>query len=253
MGPQVRGFGFVHDGSIDTVFRFLHFNVFLFENDVDRRDSEALVMAFDTTLAPIAGQQITLDDANDVTVGPRIDLLLARAREPFVWPGGANARECEVVVHGVVDSEPRGYLYDGAATFTPDRAADAALTEAALRALASTPGQPLTFTCAPPGSGRRMAIDRDEDGVLDGDELTAGTPSASRPLATIPALVLPTPPTGGDAGPDAGDPRGGGGCDCIVPGPKGTGEAPWLGGGFLVALATIARARRSRSRVRVKS
>ena len=28
----------------------------------------------------------------------------------------------------------------------------------------------LTFTAVPPGSGRRIGIDRDLDGVLDGDE-----------------------------------------------------------------------------------
>jgi hypothetical protein len=28
----------------------------------------------------------------------------------------------------------------------------------------------LTYTCTPPGSGVRMGIDHDEDGILDGDE-----------------------------------------------------------------------------------
>jgi hypothetical protein len=28
----------------------------------------------------------------------------------------------------------------------------------------------LTYTCTPPGSGQRIGIDRDLDGVLDGDE-----------------------------------------------------------------------------------
>ena len=40
----------------------------------------------------------------------------------------------------------------------------------ALRMLAGTAGQELTYTCVPPGSGRRIGIDRDLDGVLDGDE-----------------------------------------------------------------------------------
>jgi hypothetical protein len=37
-----------------------------------------------------------------------------------------------------------------------------------LRALARR--SPLTFTAVPPGSGERIALDRDDDGVLDGDE-----------------------------------------------------------------------------------
>jgi len=48
-------------------------------------------------------------------------------------------------------------------------------TDAALRALALTPGQELTYTCVPPGSGDRAGIDRDEDGVFDLDEVAAST------------------------------------------------------------------------------
>ena len=39
-------------------------------------------------------------------------------------------------------------------------------------------GGELTYTCTPPGSGVRIGIDRDEDGVLDGDEEDAGSDSA---------------------------------------------------------------------------
>ncbi|MCA9700717.1 MAG: hypothetical protein KC431_24535, partial [Myxococcales bacterium] len=31
-------------------------------------------------------------------------------------------------------------------------------------------GTPVTYTCVPPGSGRRLGIDRDDDGMRDGDE-----------------------------------------------------------------------------------
>jgi hypothetical protein len=43
------------------------------------------------------------------------------------------------------------------------------ISDAGLRALAASEG-PLTYTCAPPGSGERMGIDRDEDTVFDGDD-----------------------------------------------------------------------------------
>ena len=42
----------------------------------------------------------------------------------------------------------------------------------ALISQAGTPGQELTFTCVPPGSGVRLGIDRDLDEVLDGDSGT---------------------------------------------------------------------------------
>ena len=35
LGDQVRGFGFLHDGSIDSVFDFLHVNVFAFFHEHD--------------------------------------------------------------------------------------------------------------------------------------------------------------------------------------------------------------------------
>ena len=44
-----------------------------------RRDMENFVLAFDTTLAPIVGQQVTLDATNAAVAGPRIDLMIARA------------------------------------------------------------------------------------------------------------------------------------------------------------------------------
>jgi hypothetical protein len=39
-------------------------------------------------------------------------------------------------------------------------------------------GAKVTYTCTPPGSGMRIALDRDEDGALDGDEIAAGTDPA---------------------------------------------------------------------------
>src|SRR5262249_47028041 len=47
--------------------------------------------------------------------------------------------------------------------------------EATLRAQAQRTGQELTYTCVPPGSGRRIALDRDSDGYFDRTELDAGT------------------------------------------------------------------------------
>ncbi|MBC7974709.1 MAG: hypothetical protein H7138_06950 [Myxococcales bacterium] len=37
----------------------------------------------------------------------------------------------------------------------------------------------VTFTCVPPGSGLRIALDRDGDGALDGDERAALSDPAS--------------------------------------------------------------------------
>ncbi len=164
---QVRGFGFLHDGSVDTLFRFHGASVFNV-TDQDRRDLEQFVLAFDSNLAPVVGQQITLDDTNAGVVGPRVTLLEARA----------DLGECDLAVQGVVGGLARGAVRLANGTFQMDRQAEAPLDDGSLRALAATPGQPLTFTCVPPGSGSRVGVDRDEDGTFDRDELDAGTDPA---------------------------------------------------------------------------
>ena len=191
-GEQVRGFGFLHDGSIATLFDFLHANVFALSDD-QRRDLEQFILAYDTTFAPIVGQQVTLTSANAAAVGPRIDLMIARAQTSFVLVDQPDARECDLVVKAVVGGEARGYLLNPVSgQFQSDRAAEPALTDAALRAFADTPGQTLTYTCVPPGSGVRVGIDRDEDGFLDRDEIDAGSDPAD-PLSTPAGTPTPTP------------------------------------------------------------
>jgi DNA-binding beta-propeller fold protein YncE len=161
-GPQVRATGILHDGAVDTVFNFLGANVFTL-TVAQRQQLEQFIFAFDSNLAPIVGQQITLTQANAATVNPRIDLLLQRD----------DAGECEVVVKGVVAGEDRGAVRIAGGNFQMDRAADVR-TDAQVRALAATAGQELTYTCTPPGSGERMGVDRDGDGFFDRDEVDLG-------------------------------------------------------------------------------
>ena len=184
-GDQIRGFGFLHDGAVDTVFRFLSAGVFTSLDNGEQRDLEELVLAFDTTLAPIVGQQVTLTDTNAGAVGGRIDLMIQRAQTLFDLVGHPGARECELIVKGNVAGEARGWLFSSATTaFIPDRAAEPEVLDATLRAMAVEPGQELTYTCVPPGSGVRMGIDRDEDGTLDGDE--GGPPPTGFACASAP-------------------------------------------------------------------
>jgi DNA-binding beta-propeller fold protein YncE len=176
-GDQVRGFGYLHDGSTDTLFRFFQAVLFALD-DTERRNLEQLMLAFPSDLAAVVGQQITDDGTANAGVAARITLFRQRAAAPFVSKTlGGTVTECDLVVTG--GSGGSGWLYDTASsTYTPDRVGDPPLSQAALDAIADG-GQPLTYTCAPPGSGVRMAIDRDLDGALDGDERAAHTDPAN--------------------------------------------------------------------------
>jgi YVTN family beta-propeller protein len=172
-GDQVRGFGFLHDGSVDTVFRFHHGISFSVNatgegnggflngpaGDVQRRQVEAFVLAFPTNLAPIVGQQITLTASSSAAVSARVQLLRRRA----------DAGECDLVAKTEIFDVEAGFLYVGSGRFRTDRRALPPIDEAALRLLAQV-GRPVTYTCVPPGSGQRIGVDRDGDGFWDGDE-----------------------------------------------------------------------------------
>jgi DNA-binding beta-propeller fold protein YncE len=165
-GPQIRGFGFNHDGSIDTIVRFLHLLVFHFsdvpETAALQRSAVAdFVLAFDSNLAPIVGQQVTLTARNDAVAGPRIDLMIGRC--------GLDPPECDLVVKGNLNGEARGWRLV-AGLFVSDRASEPAISDGALRSFAVSAGQELTYTAMPPGSGARAGTDRDEDGALDADD-----------------------------------------------------------------------------------
>ena len=55
--------------------------------------------------------------------------------------------------------------------FREDTVTAAALTRTELEDLVTDPADRLTFMCAPWGSGERIGIDRDLDGILNQDEI----------------------------------------------------------------------------------
>ncbi len=174
-GDQVRGFGFLNDGAEDRIFRFMKsigfdklsgFSANGFDDspggngDQRRREVEDYMMVFDSNHAPIVGQQVTMTSQNANLAQARLDLMLARAM----------ADECEVVAKARLGAEELGFLYVGANNFVSSRAALPSISKWALRSLALYANVEVTFTSVPRGSGERIGIDRDEDGIRDGDE-----------------------------------------------------------------------------------
>ena len=163
-GEQIRGFGYLHDGSIDTIRNFLSASVFTL-TEADRENLEAFTFEFPTDLAPIVGQQVTLTATNAAVANPRIDLMIQRAGASFdsLMLGG-TVTECDLIVKGSVAGVERGAVLESSGQFRSDDGTQ--VSDAALRNLAVSEG-PLTYTCVPPGSGVRMGINRDEDNFFD--------------------------------------------------------------------------------------
>ncbi len=183
------GFGYFHDGSVDTLARFVQ-DSFGIRDDQKTADIIAFLMSFvgsdlppgsvtdgehppgmpslDTHAA--VGRQITI---NGPGPAPFIDSILALAT-----PAGSRV---DVVVKGYKEGIPRGWYFNRTnLLFQSDRASET-LTASALRSLAAV-GNELTYTVVPRGSGRRIGIDRDDDGRFDRDELDHGTDPAN-PMA----------------------------------------------------------------------
>ncbi len=173
-----RGFGYLHDGSMDNLFDFLRIPVFNFgvgpAADANRRDVESFLLAFDTGMAPAVGFQLTFFGANnsDAPAIARLDTLKAQAALNY----------CDLVAKGRRAGQPRGWLYLGADAWKSDKAGEPNVTTAALRGFGGAGGE-ITITGVPDGTGQRAGLDRDRDGYLDGDELDAGS-DPGNPLST---------------------------------------------------------------------
>ena len=184
MGDQIRGFGFIHDGSVDTLFRFHSTPFFTFPGGAPQVSQvESFMHAFDSNLKPVVGQQITLTDTNSDVAIPRVDLLFGQANQvpgPVPPPRSENT---DLIVKGILNGEVRGWFYDlNQQKFISDRQADTPLDRSQLQIIATDqPGQPLTFTAVPLGSGNRIGINRDEDSFLDGDD---NCPAIANPAQT---------------------------------------------------------------------
>ena len=179
LGDQVRGFGFRHDGSVPTLAQHLldPLQIFTFPDAPNRsgvtkvRQLEAFLLAFATSLAPVVGQQVTLDAAGLESASVRMPLFAERVQ----------AGEGDLVLHGLFQGKARGFLLRGGDTgelqFQSDRERQV-LSMVTLREAIAQGGALLTATVVPPGTGRRIGIDRDEDGLLDGDEIELGSDPA---------------------------------------------------------------------------
>jgi len=181
-----NGFGMLHDGSVDSIERFVAEPAFNVASDQEVADLVAFMLAFSGSNLPAGsptnvfeppgplskdvpasvGQQITVSaNPPPAATTTRINQMVAQA----------NLNRVGLVVKGTLNGVQRGFVYEGG-IFLSDRVGST-FTQAQLMALAG-PGSELTFTVVPFGTQVRIGIDRDRDGWLDRDEVDICTDPA---------------------------------------------------------------------------
>ncbi|MCI0675087.1 MAG: dockerin type I domain-containing protein [Phycisphaerales bacterium] len=196
---SVSGFGFLHDGSVDSLARFMGNPPFIgFTQQIDGPPSVkvprmvAFMMAFsgsDLQLAGVntppggplsrdahaaVGRQITFNASNaDPILVAQLNALIAIADTP---PDNTPGPRISLVAKGLQQNIARGYAYAGGGQFQSDRQSESVSTNALIAAAGG--GAEVTFTAVPFGTQTRIGIDRDEDGYFDRDELDAGSDPA---------------------------------------------------------------------------
>ena len=83
----------------------------------------------------------------------------------------AIAGDTELIATGIISGKSVGYLLVDGENFRSDRKKESTISFRDLLNLASSTTNTLTFTAVPIGSGYRMALDQNEDGILNGDSM----------------------------------------------------------------------------------
>ncbi len=180
---NLAGFGFLHDGSVDSLARFVSEPVFSPASDQEVADLVAFMLAFAGSDLPMGtnnnaleligptgkdthaavGRQVTVDDTN--REDPAVIALLNQIMTM------SDAGKIKLVAKGVQLGLQRGYRYLSGGSFQSDRLAET-LTANQLR-MSADAGSEITFTVVPNGTQFRIGTDRDLDGFFDRDELDA--------------------------------------------------------------------------------
>ena len=172
---SLSGFGFLHDGAIDSVARFISAPTFSVRSDQEVADVVALMMAFSGS--ELENGNIPLGNTPDLSkdthagVGKQITITQATQVNSDIDDLVAIASSGKVDL--VVYEKQNNYLYDtDNSTFITDT--DNQITSVGLMALADI-ANPITFTLVPKGLGQRLAFDRDGDGIGDRQEIINGS------------------------------------------------------------------------------
>lgn len=161
---NLSGFGLTHDGSDGGLlahFSIKRFFPVLRTSDSPKRDLASFLMCFDTGTAPSVGYARTVNALNVRSIALSNDWTILESRPPT---------DSDLIAKGTVDGVLRGLRFlPGTKQYESDKAGVGPFTRDELVAKILA-GDSLTLMGVPPGAGRRLGIDRNDDGTRDGDE-----------------------------------------------------------------------------------
>jgi YVTN family beta-propeller protein len=160
---RVSGYGFGADGSKEDVIAFLATSHRFGKLTLQQKESlQRYLFAFPTETPPIVGFTLTVN-ATEATeaagnsprakyVTKHLELLIAQA----------ELGNCDLIVQGVVDQRPVGFIYDTATKhFSRDASGFDPVPLTRLLSSLSQDNSVITFLGVPSGTGKRFTIDRD--------------------------------------------------------------------------------------------
>ena len=186
---NTAGFGLLHDGSVDSIERFISEPAFQVTSDQQVANLTALMLAFSGSDLPSGSTTNPFEPPgtpskdSPASVGKQTTLI-SLAGAPPSQTALITSME-QLAINGKVGviaksrqlGLARGYRFEPTTnSWQSDRAAQTH-TDAAFRALAAA-GSEISFTVVQKGTETRLGIDRDLDGAFDRDELDAGTDPA---------------------------------------------------------------------------
>lgn len=199
------GFGFINDGSMDSLARLMNLSTFEVQNVQETADLVAFLLSFSGSDLPTGAPTQLLHapgtESRDThaAVGRQVTLGATPLPQDVAlldeMKALADAGAVGLVGKGRIDTRERGFVYLGGEFWQTDKAG-VTTTSPALTGLPA-PGESITFTVVPLGTEHRIGIDRDADTYLDGDEVVAMSDPAD--ASSVPATCTdpaPAAPTG---------------------------------------------------------
>ncbi|MEM9065907.1 MAG: YncE family protein [Planctomycetota bacterium] len=176
---NTAGFGYLHDGTIDSIERFIGDTVFTFQNLQGVSDMVAFMLAFGGSDLPDGSPTNPLEPpgtpskdthagvGTQVTVsGPLTDSQVGLLLELVAI---ADAGDLGLIAEGVVGGQRRMYNYVAPLIFQADASGE--FIDAAILLATVPANEAVTVTAVVPSTAERLSIDRDNDGFLNFDEV----------------------------------------------------------------------------------